>query len=55
VSLKAQVHILAVSVVDIILVQHIVQTLIEILQVEENNCTSSFHANLDLVDIAANL
>jgi hypothetical protein len=55
VCLKAQVHILAVSMVDIVLVQDIIQTLIEILQVEENNCTSCLHANLDLVDVPTDL
>jgi hypothetical protein len=55
VCLKAQVHILAVSMVDIVLVQDIIQTLIEILQVEENNCTSCLHANLDLVNIPTDL
>ena len=55
VCLKSQVHILAVSMVDVILVQDIVQTLIEVLQVEEDNCTTSLHANLDLVDISTDL
>ena len=53
--LESQVHVLAVSKVDVVLVQDIVQTLIEVLQVEEDNCTSSLHANLDLVDVSMDL
>ena len=53
--LESQVHILAVCMVDVVLIQDIVQTLIEVLQVEEDNCTSSLHANLDLVDIPTDL
>ena len=53
--LESQVHVLAVSMVDVVLVEDIVQTLIEVLQVEEDNCTSSLHANLDLVDVPTDL
>ena len=53
--LESQVHILAVSMVDVILVEDVIQTLVEIFQVEENDSASSLHANLDLVDVTTNL
>ena len=55
VCLQTQVHVSGVTIIDIILVQDIVETLIEILQVEQNDSSPSFHANLDLIDITANL
>ena len=55
VCLKSQIHILATSIINVVLVQNIIQTLIKVLQVEKNNCTPSLHANLNLVDVAANL
>ena len=55
VCLETQVHIFIVTKVYIVLVKNIVQTLIEVIQVEENNSASSFHANLDLVDVSTNL
>jgi hypothetical protein len=53
--LKAQGHILAVSMVDIALVQDMIQTLIEIVQGHKNHCTSCFHANLNLVNAPTDL
>ena len=55
VCLQSQVHISAVAVVNVVLVEDIVETLVEVLQVEQNDCSPSFHANLDLIDVAANL
>ena len=55
VCLESQVHILAVSMVDVILVEDVIQTLVEVFQVKENDSTSSLHANLDLVNVATNL
>ena len=37
------------------LVKHIIQTLIKILQVEQNNSSSSFHTDLDSVNVSAKL
>ncbi len=53
--LKSQVHISAVGMIDVVLVKDIIETLIEVFQVEENNCASSLHADLDLVDVLAYL
>ena len=55
VSLQTQIHILATSIISIILVQNIIQTLIKVLQVEKHDCASGLHTYLDLVNILANL
>lgn len=54
-SLKPQIHILAASMINVILVQHIIQTLIEVFKIEQNNSASGLHANLDLIDVTTNL
>ena len=40
---------------DVVLVQDIVKTLVKIFQVEENDSQSSFHADLNLIDVTTNL
>ena len=53
--LKTKVHISVATIVDVVLVQHIIQAFVQVLQVEQDHCSSSFHANLDLIDVSANL
>ncbi len=55
VSLQTKVNVSVATVVDVVLVQHIVQALVEVFKVEQDHCSSCLHANLDLVDISANL
>ena len=55
VGLKSKVHISVVPIVHVVLVEHIVQALVEIFQVEEDHCSPSFHANLNLVNVSAHL
>ena len=40
---------------DVVLIQDIVKTLVKIFQVEENDSQSSFHADLNLIDVTTNL
>ena len=54
-GLEAQIHVSTISMVDIVLVQHIIKTFIEVLQVKENNSSACLHADLNLVNIAAHL
>ncbi len=54
-GLKSKVNISAISIVHVVLVQHIVQTLVEVFKVEQDHCSSSLHANLDLVNISTHL
>jgi hypothetical protein len=55
VRLKSKVNVSAVSIVHVVLVQHIVQALVEVFKVEQDHCSSSLHTNLDLVDISTHL
>ena len=55
VGLEPEVNISAVTIVHVVLVEHIIQALIEVLQVEQNHRPSSLHANLYLIDVSANL
>ncbi len=55
VCLQSQVHIAYSTIVHIVLVKDIIETLIEVLQVEKDYRTPSLHANLDLIDVTANL
>ena len=53
--LQSKIHILAVIKINVVLVEHIIQTLIKVLQVEKNNSTPSLHANLYLIDVSTHL
>ena len=55
VGMQTKVDISLVTIVDVVLVEHIIQTLVEVLEVEQNYCPSSLHANLYLVDVFVNL
>ena len=55
VGLKSKVYISTVSIVHVVLVKYIIQALIEVFQVEEDHCSSSLHANLNLVDVSTDL
>ena len=54
-GLKTKIHISIATIVDVVLVQHIIKALIKVLQVEQDHCSSSLHTNLDLIDVSANL
>ena len=54
-GLKTKVHISVATIVDVVLVQHVIQAFVQVLQVEQDHCSSSLHANLDLVDVSTNL
>ena len=55
VSLQPKVHISHSTMVHVVLVEHIIETLIKVFQVEQNHCATCLHADLDLVDVATNL
>ena len=55
VGLKSKVNVSVLSITHVILVEHIVQALIEVLEVEQDHCSSSLHANLYLVNVSAHL
>lgn len=54
-SLEPKVNISNISIKNVVLIEYIIQTFIEIFQVKQNNSSTSFHTNFDLVDISANL
>ena len=54
-GLKAQIYISVVSMIDVVLVEDIIETFIEVFKVEENNSSPCLHANLNLVNVSANL
>ena len=54
-GLKAQIYISAISIIDVVLVEDIIETFIEVFKVEENNSSPCLHANLNLVNVSANL
>ena len=55
VGLKAQIYISAVTMIDVVLVEDIIETFIEVFKVEENNSSPCLHADLNLVNVSANL
>ena len=55
VGLKSKINISAVPIVHVVLVEHIIQALIEVLKVEQDHCSSGLHTNLYLVDVSAHL
>ncbi len=54
VCLQSKVHISYFTIVHVVLVEDIIETLI-VIQVEQDDCTTCLHADLDLVDITADL
>ena len=54
-SLKSQVNISAIPIVHVVLIEYIIETFIQVFKVEQNNSSSSFHANLYLIDVSAYL
>ena len=55
VGLKSKIHISVFPTVHVVLVEHVIQALVEVLEVEKDHCSSSLHANLNLVDVSTNL
>ena len=55
VGLQSKVDIPTPPNVDVVLVEHVIQTLIQVLQVEQDDCSPRLHADLDLVNIATYL
>ena len=54
-SLQSKIHILVAMALNVVLVEHIIQTLVKVLQVEQNHCSPCLHADLDLVDVTTHL
>ncbi len=54
VCLQSKVHISYSTIVHVVLVKDIIETLI-VIQVEQDDSTTCLHADLDLVDITADL
>ena len=55
VSLQSEVDIPTPSMVDVVLVEHVIQALIQVLQVEQDDCSPYLHADLNLVYVATHL
>lgn len=55
VSLQAKINISVATIIDVILVEHVIQAFVKVFQVEQDYCSSCLHTNFDLVDIPANL
>ena len=55
VCLQSKVHISHSTIVHVVLVEYIIQTLIKVLQIEQDYCTTCLHADFDLVDVTTNL
>ncbi len=55
VCLQSQVHIAYSTIIHVVLVEDIIEALIEVLQIEKDDCPPCFHANLDLINVTANL
>ena len=55
VRLQSEVNIPTPPVVDIVLVEHVIQALIQVLQVEQDDCSSCLHTDLNLVNVATHL
>ena len=54
-GLKTKVYISIATIVDVVLIQHIIKALVKVLQVEQDHCSSSLHTNFNLVDVSTNL
>ena len=55
VGLQSEVNIPTPPMIDVVLVEHIIQALIQVLQVEQDDCSPCLHADLDLVYVATHL
>ena len=55
VGLQSEVDITTPPMVDVVLVEHIIQALIQVLQVEQDDCSSCLHTDLDLVNVPTHL
>ena len=55
VGLQTKIDISDATTVDVILVQYIVQTFVKIVQIEQDSSSPGLHANLNLIDVSANL
>ena len=55
VGLQSKVDIPTPSMVDVVLVEHVIQALIQVLQVEQDDCSPCLHTDLDLVNVSTHL
>ena len=55
VGLQSEVNIPTTPMVDVVLVEHVIQALIQVLQVEQDDCSPCLHADLDLVNVPTHL
>ena len=53
--LQSQINISSITRACVVLVQYIIQALIEVLQVEKDDCSASLHTDLDSIDVPTNL
>ena len=55
VSLQAKINISVATIIDVVLVEHVIQAFIKVFQVEQDYCSSCLHTNFDLIDVPTNL
>ena len=55
VCLQSKVHVPHSTIAHVVLVEYIIQTLIEVLQVEQDHCATCLHTDLDLINVTTNL
>ena len=54
-GLQSEVNIPTPPMVDVVLVEHVIQALIQVLQVEQDDSSPRLHADLDLVNVPTHL
>ena len=55
VGLQSKVNVPTPPMVDVVLVEHVIQAVVQVLQVEQDDCSPCLHTNLDLVYVATHL
>ena len=55
VGLQSKVDIPTPPMIDVVLVEHVIQALIQVLQVEQDDRSPCLHTDLDLVNVATHL
>ena len=55
VGLQSKVNVPTPPMIDVVLVEHVIQALIQVLQIEQDDCSPYLHADLNLVYVATHL
>lgn len=55
VGLKSKVNVSVLSIMHVVLVEHVIQALIKVLKVKQDHCSPSLHANLYLINVSTHL